>query len=296
MGVELRYLYYFLMVAREGNITRAANKLHLTQPTLSRQIMALEESVGTPLIIRGKRKIELTEAGMLLRSRAEEILNIVQKTEKDLLNHSSLLEGEIGIGMVECEATHTLIPELLKTFNQNYPGVTFDLYTGNADLIKERIENGILDIGVLLEPVSIDSFDFVRLPKKEKWGMVTSTSSPLVNHEGICSEDLKNHPILCTKRVAVQNEIASWAKTPFEELHVVATYNLISNALSLVSKGIGNVITIEGALYHHKQEDIQFIPFEPNLETGVVLAWKKQRVMSPALAKFIELIYHTIDV
>lgn len=294
--MELRSLYYFLAVAREENITRAAEKLHLIQPTLSRQMMLLEEDVGTQLIVRGKRKIQLTEAGMLLRNRAEEILNIVQKTEKDLLSDSEKVIGEIMIGMAECMAAHTILPDILQTFTKQYPQVTYDFYTGNADLIKERIENGIIDIGILLEPVDMEKFDFMRLPKKEKWGLIVPVDHPLAQKESIEAKDLIGIPLINTKRTVVQNEIASWFKNDYDDLKFIATHNLISNVMSLVEQHIGNAITIEGSLYNHNNQHVHFIPFEPKLESGVVFAWKKQRMMSPALCKFVELLYHRINV
>lgn len=294
--MEFRSLYYFLTVAREENITHAAEKLHLTQPTLSRQIMLLEDEVGTPLIIRGKRKVQLTEAGMLLRSRAEEILNIVQKTEKDLLSQSNEIEGKIMFGMAECMATHTILLDVLSEYVKQYPKVTYDFYTGNADLIKERIDNGVIDLGILLEPVDIEKFDFIRLSKKERWGLVVNIDDPLAKQDSIRPEDMTHIPIINTKRTAVQNEIASWYKEGYDDLNFVATYNLISNALSLVANHIGNVITIEGSLMNHNHAQVKFIPFEPVLESGVVLAWKKQGVKSPAFTKFIEEIYHRTNV
>ncbi len=294
--MEFRILYYFLMVAREENITRAAEKLHVTQPTLSRQIMMLEEEVNAQLLIRGKRKVTLTDAGMLLKSRAEEILNIVEKTEKDLASNLQQIEGEISFGMAECKAAHTIFTDILQDYMQDYPKVTFDFYTGNADLIKEEIEKGTIDIGILLEPVDIQKFDFVRLLSKERWGIVVSNDHPLARKDTVSAKDLLDIPLIVTKREAIQNEITNWFKNNNEDLHIVATYNLISNAISLVEHQIGSVITIEGSLYNHDQQNIKFIPFDPPLETGVVFTWKKQRMFSPAFSKFIDKIYHRINV
>lgn len=294
--MEFRTLYYFLTVAREENITRAAQSLHVTQPTLSRQLMLLEEDVGTQLLIRGKRKIQLTEAGRLLRNRAEEILNIVQKTRKDLSSEADQVVGEIMIGMAECVASKTILPNLLQIFSQMYPQVTYDFYTGNADLIKERIDDGVIDVGILLEPVDIEKFDFIRLPKKERWGLVVASDEALAQKDHICAQDLIGIPLINTKRTAVQHEIASWFQQDYDQLQFVATYNLISNALSLVEHHIGHVITIEGSLYDHNNDKVKFLPFEPKHESGVVFAWKKQRTNSPAVSKFIEQLYHTISV
>lgn len=293
--MEFRSLYYFLTVAREENITRAAEKLYLTQPTLSRQLMLLEDKVGAQLLIRGKRKIQLTEAGMLLRSRAEEIMNIIHKTEMDLLSNSDQIVGQIMIGMAECKAAHTVLPEILNEFTKEFSQVTYDFYTGNADLIKEKIENGVIDIGILLEPVDMEKFEFIRLPQKEKWGIVVNMNSSLASKKTIKASDLIGIPLINTRRAIVQNEIASWFKNNYADLHFIATYNLISNAISLVANNIGSVITIEGSFINHDNNHVKFIPFEPALESGVVFAWKKQRTSSPAVSKFIDMIYHRIN-
>lgn len=287
--MEFRSLYYFLVVVREGNITRASELLHMTQPTLSRILMKLEEDMRTQLIIRGKRKIELTESGMILKRRAEEILNLVDETKKEL-SGDEILDGMITIGAAECMASHLFLPEALHSFAIQNPNVTYDLYSGNADLIKERMQQRKLELGILLEPVDILQYDFIRLPQKEKWGLLVNKESSLASQKYITPKDLCGIPLINTKRFILQNEIASWSKGYYNQLHFIATYNLLSNAISLVERGMGSVITIKGAYYHHTSKKVKFIPFFPILTTGAVIAWKKNQILSKASSRFIEYI------
>lgn len=292
--MELRTLHYFLMVAREENITRASEQLHMTQPALSRQLMQLEDEIGTQLLIRGKRKIQLTEAGMLLRRRAEEILDLVDKTERELNHHEDLI-GEITIGTADCLATHCFLPELIQSFSKAYPQVSYHFHIGTADLMKERLDQGLIDIAILLEPVDITKYDFVRLPQKERWGLLVHSQSSLAQKEYVVPQDLLDIPLFNTRRSIVQNEIASWFKDDYQKLNFIATHDLLPNIISLVEKGFGNVITIEGAFYHYSTEYVKFIPFSPALITGSVFVWKKHQTLSPVVQSFIECIYHAIE-
>lgn len=286
--MELRTLYYFLTVAKEENITRAAKQLYIGQPTLSRQLIQLEEEIGSPLFIRGKRKMELTEEGLILKRRAEEILNLVDKTEKELMNKDAGMVGEISIGESECLATYTFLPEVIEAFSKKYQQITYDFYTANADIIKEKLDQGIIDIGILSEPVDIEKYEFIRLPQRERWGILVSKQHPLANKDTVTKEDLLTIPLINTKRPIVQKEIANWFKDYYQQLHFIATYNLLSNTISLAAKGIGSVITIEGAFYVHSNENVKFIPFYPELSTGTVLVWKKSTKLPLLLCKFIE--------
>lgn len=293
--MELRSLYYFLVVSREENITHAADYLHLTQPTLSRILMQLEEDVGTQLMIRGKRKIQLTEAGLILRRRAEEILDLVEKTEQEIGSDDKCLEGKISIGAAECLAAHIFLPEVIESFARLHPRVTYDLYTGNADLIKEQLDRGIMDIGILLEPVDMVKYDFIRLPQKEKWGILVKRDHPLAEKKQVTPADLCGIPLINPKRSVVQNEIASWSKEYYGQFHFIATYNLISNAMALAERGLGTVITAKGALYHHSSKKVKFIPFQPSLTTGTVLAWKKNQTLPQIILRFVEHIYQILE-
>ena len=179
--MELRILQYFLMVAREKNITRAAKQLHMTQPTLSRQLMQLEDELGKPLFIRGKRKIELTDEGVLLRRRAEEILSLINKTEQEITQSEEEMVGQIMIGTGIFSSSQTVLSQVIEEFHDEYPLVKFDIYVGNADLIKERVDQGLVDIGILLEPVDISKYNHLRIPLQEKWGIIVSKTNSLAH-------------------------------------------------------------------------------------------------------------------
>lgn len=285
--MELRVLKYFLAVAREGNITKSAQMLNITQPTLSRQLIQLENELGSQLFIRGKNKISLTDKGMLLRKRAEEIIDLAEKTEKEFLQEDEVIAGEILIGSGEVKSMHSLA-KIMKSFYDENPQIQYNIYTGNADDIKEKIDKGLIDIGILTEPVDISKYDFIRLNEKETWGILMKKSDPLANKEYIIANDLINKPLINTKRVIVQNEIFNWFGESYDKLNIIATYNLIFNAAIMVEEGLGYAITIDKLINFNNEVDLCFKPFFPKLETGSVIVWKKHQLFSKATAKFID--------
>ncbi|KEO77465.1 LysR family transcriptional regulator [Paenibacillus sp. FSL M8-0228] len=287
--MELRVLRYFLTVARLESITHAANVLHVTQPTLSRQLADLEKNLGTQLLIRGKKKVSLTDAGMLLRQRAEEILTIADKTEREFKDQNNLVGGTISIGSVESLTSHYLF-QTLKAFHEEYPQVNYYIYSGTGDDIKEKIDKGLLEIGILLEPINIEKYDFIRLPQKERWGILTQASSPLAQKEYVTPNDLVGVPLLLSSRPTVQNEIANWFADEYENIHVLATYNLISNIVNFVDNGMGTAICIEGALAMTGSKHLCFRPFFPELKFSCVIVWKKHKIFNQATSHLIQLI------
>lgn len=291
--MELRVLKYFLAVAREENITKAAEFLHITQPTLSRQLMQLEEELNAQLFIRGKNRIVLTDEGMLLRRRAEEIVDLANKTEKEFLEQDNLVTGEIFIGGGETNAMH-ILARIIKKFKEEYPQIKYQFYSGNADDIKERLDKGLIDIGLLTEPVDIEKYEFVRLEQKEVWGILAPKDSKLAAKEYATPQDLLKLPLLSTRRTIVQNEIANWFGQDYEQLDIIATYNLIYNAAIMVEEGIGYAICLEKLVNINDETKIRFIPFYPPLLTGTVIVWKKHQIFSPATARFIEKIKHSL--
>ena len=186
--MDIRLLEYYLAVAKQGNITRAAEQLHVTQPTISRQLMDLEENVGTPLMIRGKRQVTLTEAGVLFQQRAEEIVALMEKTLRDVSDLDDLLGGTVSIGCVETRASR-MLAKALKGFSAQYPKVQYDLYSGIGDDIREKLDQGELDFGILVEPVEVAKYDFFRLPYQEVWGMLVSRDDPLAQKSSLDQED-----------------------------------------------------------------------------------------------------------
>ena len=290
--MEIRVLKYFLTVVHEESITKAAEILHITQPTLSRQLMDLEEELGAKLFTRGKSRITLTEEGRLLRRRAEEIVDLASKTEREFGEQNNLIGGEISIGAGESYVMHVLA-DLMKKFSKDYPLVKYNLYSGNADDIKERIDKGLIDIGLLMEPVNIDKYDFVRLTQKETWGVIMRKDSLLSDKEYITTEDLSQKPILLTKRSIVQEEFKNWFGAGYDKLKVIATFNLIYNAAIMVTECLGYAVTLENLVNTYDETDICFKPFYPKMETGSVIAWKKHQVFSVTVTKFIERVKET---
>lgn len=285
--MEVRMLRYFLTLVHEENITKAAERLHITQPTLSRQLMELEEELGVQLFKRGKGRITLTDEGMLLRRRAEEIVDLTTKTEREFSEHKNLIGGEISIGAGETYSMH-LLAKGMRSFSVEYPSVKYRLYSGNADDIKERIDKGLLDLGLLLEPVNIEKYDWIKLPAKETWGVVMRKDSPLADKAFISAEDLARKPIFIPNRNSVRDELKHWFGDEYKNINIAATFNLIYNAAVMVEEGLGYAVTLENLANVGDHSEICFIPLYPRMETGAVIVWKKNEVFSLTVNKFIE--------
>jgi len=285
--MELRVLRYFLTVVREESISKAAGVLHITQPTLSRQLAQLEEAVGVKLFNRGTRKITLTDEGILFRRRAEEILSLVDKTERELLEQDKQIEGKITIGCGEIQAVQ-MLPKLFSSFNEKFPNVTFDIFTATADLVKEQMDKGLIDVGLLLEPIDIEKYDFIRMPVKEKWVLLMKPDDPLCEKEFVTPKDLANLPLIMPRRMSVQNELASWLGDYYKDLNIKFTSNLCTNSAIMVSEGLAYSVVIEGALPFWDRNKITYRALFPSLTATSVLAWKRQQPFSPAVTKFIE--------
>lgn len=286
--MDIRVLRYFLTVVREESITKAAEVLHITQPTLSRQLAQLEESLGVLLFHRGTRRIALTNAGMLLRRRAEEILELLNKTEKELAFQEEMVEGCISVGCGELGAVR-ILPELFRSFSKKYPRVTYDLFTATADQVKERMESGFIDIGLLLEPIDMDKYDYIRLGIREQWGVLMRPDDPLAGKEFVMAKDLAGLPVIMARRSHVQNEIGNWFGDYFKDLNILFKSNLPGNGAVMVQEGLGYSLVVRGltdSLWD--KEKICFKPLYPELSATTVLAWKRQQPFSRATEKFIE--------
>ncbi len=284
--MEIRVLRYFLTVVREESITKAADVLHITQPTLSRQLAQMEDEVGVKLFNRGTRKITLTNEGILLRRRAEEILQLIDKTEKELIEQEEQVEGKISIGCGEIAAVQ-ILPKLIKAFREKYPLVTFDIFTATADLVKEQMDKGLLDIGLLLEPVDMEKYDFIRLDIKENWVVLMRPDSPLCEKEAVTAKDLSVLPLILPRRMSVQSELANWFGDYYESLNVVFTSNLSTNGAVMVMDGLAYSLVIEGAIPFWDRSTVTYRPLTPPLTATSVLAWKRGQPFSLAATKFI---------
>lgn len=284
--MEFRVLQYFLAIAREETISKAAESLHITQPTLSRQMKGLEEQLGKQLFIRGNRKINLTEEGILLRQRAEEIISLVEKTESEIMHSDTTISGDIYIGSGETEGMR-ILAKVIDTCHKEYPKIKFHLYSGNSQDVVEKIENGLIDFGVLIEPADISKYDFIKIPVKDKWGVLMRKDSPIASLKSITADTLKKLPLICSSQEIVKNEISGWLNDDYNKLNIVATYNLIYNASLLVEEGSGYALGLDKLINTSGNSKLCFIPLEPKLEVGLTLIWKKYHLFSKAASYFL---------
>lgn len=283
--MELRVLRYFLAVARAENITAAAQALHVTQPTLSKQLMDLEQELGTTLFIRGSRKTILTKEGMFLRKRAEEILDLADKTETEFKTAGELVGGDIFIGSGETEAMR-YVAKTMYRLQQKYPNIRLHLHSGNGEDVADRLEKGLLDFGLFVGTADLKRYHYLKLPLSDTWGLLLPKDHSLAALDGITPGQLKKVPLICSRQALHQNEMSGWLGDDFAKLNIVASYNLIYNASLMVEEGIGAALCISG-LINTTGSNLCFRPLEPEISAGLVLAWKKYRVLSQAAEMFL---------
>lgn len=285
--MEFRVLQYFLAIAREETISGAAEYLHITQPTLSRQMKELEEELGKQLFIRGNRKISLTEDGMLLRKRAETIISLVEKTESEIMLSNTTINGDIYIGSGETKGMK-LIAKVIKQCQEKYPEIKFHLYSGNAEFVSCHMDEGLFDFGIVIEPTDMSNYDFLKLPQEDIWGVWMRKDSELAKKDVIRPEDLQNKPIIISNQDLVKNEISGWIGGNQRKLNIIATYNLIYNAALMVEENIGYALGLDNLINTTGDSPLCFRPLEPVLEVGLALVWKKYHVFSRAAEYFLE--------
>ena len=287
--MELRVLRYFLAVAREESISGAAEYLHLSQPTLSRQLMDLEEELGCKLLNRGKRnrKVVLTEDGMRLRRRAEEIVELADKTEAEFSQQNDDISGDIYIGGGETESMRLLARTAFE-LQKNYPHIRYHLYSGNADDVAERLEKGLLDFAVLVGDADKSRYAYTALPTSDTWGLLLRRDDPLAQKPVFYASDLKQLPLIMSQQALAAGELSGWYGADFDKLNIVATYNLIFNASLLVEEGVGYALALDKLIYTSKDSRLCFRPLDPQLKAQLCIAWKKFQVFSPAAEKFIK--------
>lgn len=287
--MELRVLQYFLAVAREQSIVRAAKSLHLSQPTLSTQIKGMEEELGKQLLIRGtkgSRKITLTEEGMILRKRAEEILNLVQKAKKEITLSDQVVVGDVYIGTGETDAVR-LIARTARSLYEIYPGIHYHIASGNADFVLEQLEKGLIDFGVIFGPVDQTKYNTMQIPYKDVWGVLMRRDSPLAEKTAITAEDLWDKPLIVSQQGDGNNALAKWMQREIPELEIVATYNLLFNASLMVEEGLGYAIGLDKIINTSGNSNLCFRPLSPKMEDGMSIVWKKYQMFSKACEKFM---------
>lgn len=287
--MDIRVLRYFLTVAREENITRAAESLHITQPSLSKQLMELEQELGKQLLVRGKRKLTLTDDGVLLRKRAEEIVALLEKTEQEL-SADTALGGKISIGGLPGKRVLQAAAEL----RAEHPDVSFDFYSGDACEIIERLDHGSLDFAVLLEPVDAVKYDYVSLGERARWGLIMPDNCELAMKPAIKREDLCSVPLILHKRVGLQRTIEHWAQTDLDHMNVAATYNVLNgDPAALVRSGLGYVLITDDHLPGRLGSGLCFRRLEPPLESSHALIRKRHAVLSKPAEAFLEKVKNT---
>ena len=285
--MELRVLEYFLAVTREQSISGAAEYLHLSQPTLSRQLKDMEEELGKQLMIRGNRKITLTEEGMILRKRAEEILELVQKTENEITVSDDIIAGDVYIGAGETDAVR-LLAKAGKKIQSEYPDIHYHISSGDTTDVIESLDKGLIDFGLIFGTVDTSKYEYLEFPVKDVYGILMRNDSPLAQKDSVCPEDLYDKPLIFNRNTRDGDLLTSWLSKSISELNIIATYNLLFNDSLMVEEGLGYAFALDKIINTTGNSNLCFIPCEPSLSAGMSLIWKKYQVFPKAAKKFLE--------
>ena len=281
--MELRVLRYFIEVAREQNITAAAERLYITQSTLSKQLMELETKLGKKLLVRGKRKTTLTEDGMFLFRRAQEIVDLADKTESAFKGNDEAITGDISIGCGETEGMQVII-DAMKHLNAIHPDIRFHIYSGNDEDVSERLDSGLVDFGLFVGNTDLDKYDYLKLPVSDVWGLVMRRDCPLAAVPTVKPSDIADTPLLCSRQALHSNELSGWLGYDFSKLRIISTHNLINNAALM-----GCALTID-KLVSPFDPILTFRPLEPTMRADLIFAWKKYQVFSKAADKLLDIL------
>lgn len=285
--MELRELKYFLAIAKEESISKAAAALFITQPSLSRQMQNLEKEIGKPLFIRGSKKITLTQAGILLKKRAEEMLELYHKTECELCAPAENITGDIYIAGGE-SYTVSIIARVAKQLHTLHPDIKFHFFSADTVEVTEKLDKGLIDFGILVLPADLSEYDYLILPPKDTWGVLMRKDSPLAEKEYITPEDLHDLPIIRSRHTLGNNIISDWFHKYKDSLNIVATYNLLYNASLLVKEGLGYAVGLDKLINTSGDSELTFRPLKPGLETSLAFAWKRYQVFSKPAELFLE--------
>jgi len=285
--LDIRVLQYFLAVAREESITKAAETLHMTQPPLSRQLKDLEHELGKQLLIRGSKKVTLTEDGILLRKRAEELVDLMEKTKSELSSSNESITGEVYIGSAETDAI-SFFAQAAGTLQKEYPFIHYHIYSGDAERVLERLDKGLLDFGLLAGAADVEKYNYIQLPIADTWGVLMRKDSPLSEKKSICCEDLWDKPLILSHQASANSEMRSWLKKGEKRLNIVLTYDLIYNASHFVKKGLGYAIALDKIINTTGDSELCFRPLSPVMEADLCIVWKKYQVFSKASNAFLK--------
>ena len=283
--MELKTLKYFVMIVREQNISKAAERLYLTQPTLTKQMQELENELGAKLFERGKRKITLTEDGLFLYKKAQEIIDLETITKNSFQNKDKKINGEISIACGETYAMNYLL-QIYKKIHEENPLITISLFSGNDEDVREKLNNGLAEFALFIGLTNLDNYNFIKLPLSETWGLLMNKNSQLAKKETIKSEDLSNLPLLVSRQVYRANELSGWLNKDLSKLNIIGTYNLLYNASLMVKEDSVYAVTIDKLLKDDNK--VVFKKIEPDLTSNIYFAWKKYQVLSKAGQLFLD--------
>ena len=292
--IETRLLQYFLAIAEEQSITKAAEYLHISQPTLSKQMMDLEKSLGKQLLIRGRKRVTLTEEGTYLRGRAQEIISLMDKTESAFRENEQSITGDVYIGCGEHRSTFSIM-QIIRTIQEEYPDIRFHFFSSNADAITERLDKGLLDMGFLLEPEISPRYDYQKLPLHETWGILMRKDSPLASKEEITFSELADLPLIMPSQTSNRDHLTTFFPNEMAEPHIISTYNLIYNAGLMVEAGMGYALCIDELINTAGNHPLTFRPLSPLLQSDVYLFTKKYQVFSKAAKLFLNRLEKYMD-
>ena len=291
--MEFRVLKYFVEVANEENISRAAAKLHVSQPAMSKQLKLLEEELGKKLFQRTNYKIQLTNEGRLFKRRAEDILEMMHKTKIEFEMLDNEIAGDIYIGCAESDSIKYLA-RVTKIFQKKYPRVHYHIYSGNGEDLFYRLDGGLLDFSLTLQNVDISKYDYITLPKSDIWGVIMRKDDPLAEKNFVTVEDLKNLPLICS-REAMNDEYLKWFGSNFKKLNIVVTYNLLYNAAIMVREGLGYAISLDKLINTENDSDLCFKPLYPEMKSELHFIWKKSQLFNPATELFLREMQETYN-
>lgn len=284
--MEIRVLEYFLAVAREQSFSKAANALHLTQPTLSRQLKDLEEELGKQLFIRSSKKLSLTDDGMILRKRAEEIIDLVRKTEKEINNSNEQLSGDIYIGAGETDAVR-ILAKCFKAMISEHPDLHLHIESGDGIDVLYKLDKGLIDLALILGGIDTSKYDYINLPVYDTWGVLMRTDSALAAKEYITVDDLADKPLIISRQALHKKEINKWFDNRTDNLNIIATYNLAYNASLMAEENLGYVLTLD-KLINTADSNLKFTPLYPKATIDIKLVWKKYQINSKAVERFVK--------
>ncbi|MDO5115099.1 MAG: LysR family transcriptional regulator [Synergistaceae bacterium] len=284
--MEFRMLRYFLEIAREGNMTRAAETLHVSQPTLSKQMKDLEEELGKKLFRRGSSSVSLTSEGMLLRKRAEDILDMMEKTAREFEALDDDSTGEIYIGCAESYQIRYLA-ECIKKLKERYPLLKYHLTSGNTEQVTEKLDKGLFDLAVIVEPPDLSRYNYLEMPGADKWGLLMKCDSPLAEKEHILAEDLFGLDLICSMQ-SLRVDIPRWCGEIADTLNVSGSTNLFYNGSVFVREGLGYMLTFENLADANEKSGLCFRPLYPTLETKMYVIWKKYQIFTPMTERLLD--------